>query len=95
MQKEAIDRAREANQALISELDEKKREIEKLKFLMRDKADKLSVVAVSYDQTSDKLLEFENETKQKDMEIASLKKRLHEVIMKKENFDIIRPTLQL
>lgn len=81
-QKELLDRAREANQVLVNELDEKKREIERLKSLIRDKADKLSVVAVGYDQTSEKLLELESEIKNKDYEISSLKKKLSEVVTK-------------
>ena len=71
--------SREANQALIFEIEEKNREIERLKNILREKSDKLSVVSVSYDNTADKVFVRENELKSKNTEISSLKDKLAEV----------------
>jgi hypothetical protein len=75
-QKEQIDRSRESNQALIYELEDKKREIDRLKLLVRERTDKLSVVSVSYDQTADKISRYESEIDSQKREIDSLRLKL-------------------
>lgn len=73
-----LDRTRDSNQALINELEDKKREIERLKLMVRERADKLSVVSVSYEQTADKISRYESDIQSKNQEISDLKRRLEE-----------------
>jgi len=77
-QKEIIERSREANLALISELDEKNREIERLRTISKDRVDQLSVVSVSHGQADARINRLEDDVDSKDREIARLKNELSE-----------------
>jgi len=77
-QKEVIERSRESNLALINELEEKNREIQRLKGLAKERVDKLSTVTVSHGQASSKIDRLEEEVEDKNREIAYLKKDLEE-----------------
>lgn len=78
-QKEVIERSREANLALINELEEKNRELQNLRDLSKTRVDKLSVVTVSHGQASSKIDRLEEEVEDKNREIAFLKRELEDV----------------
>ena len=78
-QKDLVDRARMSNKALAQELDDKKDEIEKLKYLLQDRTKKLAEVSVSYDQQVSKLTLLENEVILKDRQIKSLIEKADQV----------------
>jgi len=75
-QKEVIERSREANLALINELEEKNREIQNLRGLAQTRVDKLSTVTVSHGQASSKIERLEDELEDKNREIAFLRQDL-------------------
>jgi len=77
-QKEIIERSRESNIALIHELEEKNREIDRLKTLARERVDKLSTVSVSHSQASSQINRLEDQIESQKDEIASLKRELQE-----------------
>lgn len=77
-QKEVIERSREANLALINELEEKNRELQNLRDLSKTRVDKLSVVTVSHGQASSKIDRLEEEVEDKNREIAFLKRELED-----------------
>jgi len=77
-QKEIIERSRESNLALINELEEKNKEIQRLKGLTMDRGEKLSMVTVSHSQASSKIERLEDEVELKNREINFLKKELDE-----------------
>ncbi len=78
-QKEVIERTREANMALIYELDDKNKELHKTKNLSTQRVEKLSVATVGYNQASAKIELLEEEIDDKQREISSLKNQLQEV----------------
>lgn len=78
-QKEVIERSREANLALITELEEKNKELQNLRGLAKTRVDKLSVVTVSHGQASSKIDRLEEEVDDKNREIAFLKRELEDV----------------
>jgi len=77
-QKEVIERSREANLALINELEEKNKELQNLRELAKTRVDKLSVVTVSHGQASSKIDRLEEEVEDKNREIAFLKRELED-----------------
>ncbi len=78
-QKEVIERTREANMALIYELDDKNKELHKTKNLSTQRVEKLSVATVGYNQATAKIELLEEEIDDKQREISSLKNQLQEV----------------
>lgn len=80
-QKDVLERSRESNHVLLFELEEKNKEIERLKNIIKEKSNKLSVVSVSYDNTADKVFVRDHELRDKISENETLRRKLEDVII--------------
>lgn len=77
--KEHIERSKESHHILDRELEEKNRELEKLKIVCKERLDKFSSTQLCFEQAKNKVNRLEDELNEKNEELVELKRRSAEV----------------
>jgi len=77
--KEHMERSKDTHLMLDRELEEKNKEIEKLKVLCKERLDKFSSAHMSFEQVNNRAQRLEYEVAEKNEELTELRRKVEEV----------------